>query len=108
MKIEPEFSSKLTSQGSSFVPLLTPNFSSTPFSPVADGDVLQFGAMKFEVNFTPGHTVGHVIFRLDGSPFGAPDSLFSGDHLFLCGCGQSDLYHICYMDFIVISIESCE
>ncbi|XP_064614655.1 LOW QUALITY PROTEIN: probable hydrolase PNKD [Liolophura sinensis] len=56
--------------------------------PVADGDVLQFGAMKFEVNFTPGHTVGHVIFRLDGSPFGAPDSLFSGDHLFLCGCGR--------------------
>ncbi|CAH1788709.1 unnamed protein product [Owenia fusiformis] len=56
--------------------------------PVADGDVLDFSGLKFTVNFTPGHTVGHVVYTLNGAPFNAPDSLFSGDHLFLAGCGR--------------------
>ncbi|ESO98540.1 hypothetical protein LOTGIDRAFT_174182 [Lottia gigantea] len=56
--------------------------------PVADGDVIQFGGLKLKVIFTPGHTVGHVVYVLDGSSYGAPDSLFSGDHLFLSGCGR--------------------
>ncbi|KAK3731222.1 hypothetical protein QZH41_011196, partial [Actinostola sp. cb2023] len=47
-----------------------------------------FGALKFTTLFTPGHTVGHVVYLLDGQPFGAPDSLFSGDLLFIGGCGR--------------------
>ncbi|KAK3595808.1 hypothetical protein CHS0354_014624 [Potamilus streckersoni] len=55
---------------------------------VTDHDVLEFGRLKFHVVFTPGHTEGHVVYVLDGSPFGVPDSMFSGDHLFLSGCGR--------------------
>lgn len=53
-----------------------------------DGDCLEIGPLCFKVIFTPGHTVGHLTYLLEGSPFGAPDSLFSGDHLFLSGCGR--------------------
>uniref|UniRef100_A0A8C6TWN2 PNKD metallo-beta-lactamase domain containing n=1 Tax=Neogobius melanostomus TaxID=47308 RepID=A0A8C6TWN2_9GOBI len=38
--------------------------------------------------FTPGHTVGHMIYLLDGRAVGAPCSLFSGDLVFLSGCGR--------------------
>ncbi|OWF42569.1 probable hydrolase PNKD [Mizuhopecten yessoensis] len=55
---------------------------------VDQGHSLEFGSLKFSVQFTPGHTVGHVVYILDGGPYGAPDSLFSGDHLFLGGCGR--------------------
>ncbi|KQK84428.1 ydrolase PNKD [Amazona aestiva] len=37
---------------------------------------------------TPGHTVGHMVYVLDGEPFGGPPCLFSGDLLFLSGCGR--------------------
>ena len=37
---------------------------------------------------TQGHTTGHMVYILDGSPYGVPDSVFSGDLLFLAGCGQ--------------------
>ncbi|XP_041366148.1 probable hydrolase PNKD [Gigantopelta aegis] len=57
-------------------------------NPVADGDILMFGSLKFHAMFTPGHTVGHIVYLLDGSPFGVPNSLFSGDHVFLSGCGR--------------------
>ena len=53
-----------------------------------DGDRLQFGRLCFTVRLTPGHTSGHVVYVLEGGPFGAPLSLFSGDHLFLAGIGQ--------------------
>ncbi|KAK6166056.1 hypothetical protein SNE40_022837 [Patella caerulea] len=55
---------------------------------VADGDVIKFGELTFTVIYTPGHTVGHIVYLLDGSHFDAPASLFSGDHLFLSGCGR--------------------
>ncbi|XP_078311682.1 putative thioesterase PNKD [Crassostrea virginica] len=55
---------------------------------VDDQDVLTFGDMRFTVHFTPGHTEGHVVYMLDGAPYGMSDSLFSGDHLFLGGCGR--------------------
>ena len=57
-------------------------------STLKDGDYLKIGPLSFKVIFTPGHTVGHLTYLLEGSPFGAPDSLFSGDHLFLSGCGK--------------------
>ena len=55
---------------------------------IADNDMLEFGALQFTVYTTPGHTVGHVVYLLEGSPFSAPPCLFSGDHIFLAGAGQ--------------------
>ncbi|KAL5007654.1 hypothetical protein ScPMuIL_016460 [Solemya velum] len=50
---------------------------------VNDGDVLEFGSMKFTAKCTPGHTEGHVIYILSGGDQNA-DSIFSGDQLFPC------------------------
>lgn len=44
--------------------------------------------MHFKALFTPGHTVGHMIYLLDGRPVDGPSSLFSGDLVFLSGCGE--------------------
>ncbi|BFY98046.1 hypothetical protein BsWGS_01085 [Bradybaena similaris] len=55
---------------------------------LAEDDNLEFGDLKFQVIFTPGHTVGHIVYLLDGGTFGASDCLFSGDCLFLGGSGH--------------------
>ncbi|XP_005089907.1 probable hydrolase PNKD [Aplysia californica] len=55
---------------------------------LTEGDTLQFGDLNFRVVFTPGHTVGHIVYLLDGSVFGTDDCLFSGDCLFLGGVGR--------------------
>lgn len=54
---------------------------------MTDAEVLKFGGLKFQVMMTPGHTIGHVVYVLEGGSFGAPDCVFSGDLLFLSGCG---------------------
>ncbi|XP_047227580.1 probable hydrolase PNKD [Girardinichthys multiradiatus] len=51
-------------------------------------DSVRVGQMHFKALFTPGHTVGHMIYLLDGQAVGAPSSLFSGDLVFLSGCGR--------------------
>lgn len=57
---------------------------------VADGARLVIGQrLQFTTLHTPGHTRGHVVFVLDGSPFGAPNSLFSGDLLFIGATGRA-------------------
>ncbi len=48
------------------------------------GQFLECGALKFEVLFVPGHTVGHVAFA-------TPGAVFSGDVLFKDGIGRTDL-----------------
>ena len=53
-----------------------------------DIEQVKFGGLNFTAIHTPGHTVGHVSYLLDGQALGAPDCLFSGDHLFLGGCGK--------------------
>ncbi len=65
-----------------------------------EGDTLNFGQLQFTVYATPGHTVGHIIFLLEAGSFGAPPSVFSGDHIFLAGIGKqpftfttSDLFY---------------
>ncbi|XP_078725469.1 putative thioesterase PNKD isoform X2 [Lampetra fluviatilis] len=70
------------------IPGLTNGINCMDCSPVADGEELRFGRLCFRARFTPGHTVGHMVYVLDGQPFGAPDCLFSGDLLFLAGCGR--------------------
>ena len=59
------------------------------FSAVRDKEKLQFGGLSFTVQCASGHTAGQVVYLLDGDPLGAPDCLFSGDHLFLGGCGKN-------------------
>lgn len=57
-------------------------------SPLADREKVRVGCLTFEALATPGHTVGHMVYVLDGGPFGGPPCLFSGDLLFLAGCGE--------------------
>ncbi|XP_073707753.1 probable hydrolase PNKD [Garra rufa] len=57
--------------------------------PLSDKDTIDFGTrLHFRAFYTPGHTVGHMIYLLDGRAIGAPSSLFSGDLVFLSGCGR--------------------
>lgn len=50
---------------------------------VAGGDVVMLGDTVFEVTDTPGHTLGHVVFRSV-----ADGQAFVGDVLFNLGCGR--------------------
>jgi hydroxyacylglutathione hydrolase len=50
---------------------------------VGDGDVVELGETRFAVTATPGHTLGHVVFRAV-----ADDLAFVGDTLFALGCGR--------------------
>uniref|UniRef100_K7G515 PNKD metallo-beta-lactamase domain containing n=1 Tax=Pelodiscus sinensis TaxID=13735 RepID=K7G515_PELSI len=59
-----------------------------PRSPLLDKEVVSVGQLRFKALFTPGHTVGHMVYVLDGKPCGGPACLFSGDLLFLSGCGE--------------------
>ncbi|KAM9710112.1 putative hydrolase PNKD [Menidia menidia] len=56
--------------------------------PLSHKDSVVIGRMHFKALFTPGHTVGHMIYLLDGQAAGAPSSVFSGDLVFLSGCGR--------------------
>lgn len=50
---------------------------------IAGGDEVRLGETRFEVIHTPGHTLGHVVFRS-----AADDIAFVGDTLFPLGCGR--------------------
>ncbi|PIK44805.1 putative hydrolase PNKD [Apostichopus japonicus] len=51
-------------------------------------DGMQVGNLNFRAIFTPGHTVGHTIYLLEARP-GCPQCVFTGDCLFLSGCGRT-------------------
>ncbi len=51
--------------------------------PLAEGDVAEVGPWRFETIETPGHTKGHVVFFEPREKW-----LFSGDTLFVMGCGR--------------------
>ncbi len=57
-----------------------------PDRAVTGGEVLEVGALRFEVLHTPGHTAGHVCYYER-----AHDVLFDGDVLFSGGIGRADL-----------------
>jgi hydroxyacylglutathione hydrolase len=53
-----------------------------------DGEVLDFGGLTVEVDHTPGHTRGSVVFRTSGRD---ADLAFTGDTLFKQSIGRTDL-----------------
>lgn len=50
---------------------------------VVDGDPVAVGSLVGRVLETPGHTKGHIVFLFEGERL-----LFSGDTLFVMGCGR--------------------
>ncbi|XP_078060832.1 putative hydrolase PNKD isoform X4 [Mustelus asterias] len=56
--------------------------------PILDKETIKVGNLRFQAFLTPGHTVGHVIYVLAGNPPDSPACLFSGDLIFLSGCGR--------------------
>jgi glyoxylase-like metal-dependent hydrolase (beta-lactamase superfamily II) len=50
---------------------------------VTDGVLLQIGDMELRVRHTPGHTAGCISFVMN-------DRVFTGDSLFIGGCGRTD------------------
>ncbi|MGH7019361.1 MAG: hydroxyacylglutathione hydrolase family protein, partial [Brevundimonas sp.] len=50
---------------------------------VVDGDVVRLGETVFEAVLSPGHTLGHVVYRSVED-----DLAFVGDVIFALGCGR--------------------
>jgi glyoxylase-like metal-dependent hydrolase (beta-lactamase superfamily II) len=57
-----------------------------PEHTVAGGETLELAGLELEVLFTPGHSPGHVTYKVAGEP-----ALFSGDVLFQSSIGRTDL-----------------
>jgi hydroxyacylglutathione hydrolase len=61
---------------------------------LADGQVIELAGLRVTVDHTPGHTAGHVTFRLpaEEQPKGAePPRLLAGDLVFAGSIGRTDL-----------------
>jgi len=56
---------------------------------LADGDVVQVGAARFQVLATPGHTPGGISLYTPDGP-GGRGAVFTGDALFAGGIGRTD------------------
>ena len=50
----------------------------------SEGDIIEVGGLKFKVFETPGHSRGSITLMCE-------DALFTGDTLFRCECGRTDL-----------------
>jgi hydroxyacylglutathione hydrolase len=60
-------------------------------TPVGEGDKFTVGSLSVETIYTPCHTKGHVVFYVTSSSpssSSSPPILFSGDTLFVGGCGK--------------------
>jgi len=67
---------------------------------VTKGDLLTIGSLNIKVHFTPCHTKGHVLYEInDTKESSKPHALFTGDTLFIGGCGRffegnaQEMYH---------------
>ncbi len=54
---------------------------------VGHGDKLKVGGLSVSCLFTPCHTSGHICYFVEDSGGGGP-AVFTGDTLFLGGCGR--------------------
>ena len=64
-----------------------------PFTPLHDGDVVEFGRVRLQVLETPGHTAESIsltVFDLDRSAT-EPQAVLTGDTLFVGDVGRPDL-----------------
>lgn len=52
-----------------------------------DGETIELETMTIRCIATPGHTAADVCYYMTGEPLEAP-VLFTGDTLFVCGCGR--------------------
>jgi len=55
---------------------------------VSDGETLALGELNAQVIATPGHTRGSVCYHVWPQVGGGPDVLYTGDTLFVGGCGR--------------------
>jgi hydroxyacylglutathione hydrolase len=56
---------------------------------IKEGDIINIGSINIKVYFTPCHTSGHVLYEIkDSSNLNEPVALFTGDTLFVAGCGK--------------------
>lgn len=55
---------------------------------VGQGDIITIGQISIEVLQTPGHTRGHVCYYVKGSGTAHPGAVFTGDTMFVAGCGR--------------------
>jgi len=61
-------------------------------TPIDDGDTIEVGSLCFTALFTPGHTPEHMAYLVTDPEISArPQSLFSGDMLFVGEVGRPDL-----------------
>jgi len=58
---------------------------------LADGQVLELAGLRLTVDHTPGHTAGHVTFRLPSQGATEPPRLLAGDLVFAGSIGRTDL-----------------
>jgi hydroxyacylglutathione hydrolase len=58
---------------------------------LADGQVLELAGLRLTVDHTPGHTAGHVTFRLPAQGTTEPPRLLAGDLVFAGSIGRTDL-----------------
>jgi len=64
-----------------------------PFTPLHDGDIVEFGRVRLKALETPGHTaesISIVVYDLDGSDT-EPHAVLTGDTLFIGDVGRPDL-----------------
>ena len=53
---------------------------------IGDGETFAIGGVTLEARFVPGHTLGAVAFVVREN--GAPKAVFTGDTMFVAGCGR--------------------
>ncbi|KAF4519219.1 hypothetical protein B566_EDAN015325 [Ephemera danica] len=55
---------------------------------VSHGDTLQLGSLNIKCLATPCHTSGHICYFVEHAQSGDPPAVFTGDTLFVAGCGR--------------------
>lgn len=76
----------LANAGSATLLLPAQNRVNFAFTPVEDGQAIEFGRSRIAVMSAPGHTMESACYHLDGK------ALFTGDTLFISGVGRPDLH----------------
>lgn len=73
----------------SAIQIIGPRYEPIPYitQPVSDQDTFMLGSLTIKVFHTPCHTSGHIVYYVTGAE-GTTPVLFTGDTLFVGGCGR--------------------